>query len=194
MSMSREDQMFEDLLDELNRALAAVDPLIAGIGAAQWSAPTPCAEWTVRDVVTHLVGVNRVHTALLRELPPPARGDNPLGDDPVATYRASVAAMLDAVRLPGALDRTAESVLGNANGAYRLRWRIADLLVHAWDLAQATGQKPNLSDDLVAESLVFVNAELADGARTGRFGPAQPIADDAPAIERLVAFSGRPVS
>jgi len=186
--------MSEDLLDELNRALAAVDPLIAGIGAAQWSASTPCTEWTVRDVVTHLVGVNRVHTAFLLEQPSPVRGENPLGDDPVATYRASVAALLDAVRLPGALDRTVESRLGNATGADRLRWRIADLLVHAWDMTEATGQQLDLPDDLAERSLVFAKAALVEGARVGRFAPAQQVADDAPAIERLVAFSGRSVS
>jgi uncharacterized protein (TIGR03086 family) len=187
--------MSADLPEEpLHRAVAAVDPLIAGIGDAQWSAPTPCTEWTVRDVVTHLVGTNRVLIASLREQPPPTRGANTLGDDPVATYRASMAALVDAVRLPGALDRTFESRLGSATGAYRLRWRVADLLAHAWDIAQATGQRLDLPEDLVEEVLAFVESELADGDRSGRFGPAQPVSDDAPAIERFVAFSGRKVS
>jgi uncharacterized protein (TIGR03086 family) len=185
--------MSAELLDELNRSLAAVDPLIAGISDAQWSASTPCTEWNVRDVVTHLVGTNRVVTAFLREQPPPVRGADPLGDDPVAAYRASVAALLDAVRLPGVLDRTVESSLGTATGADRLRWRIADLLVHAWDMTEATGQQLDLPADLVEKSLVFAKAELADGARVGRFAPAQQVADDAPVIERLVAFSGRSV-
>ncbi len=185
--------MFEDLPAALDRALAAVDPLIAGIDDAQWSAPTPCTEWTVRDIVTHLVGVNRVFTAAMRDEPPPTRGANPLGDDPVGTYRSSGAALRDAVALPGVLDRTYESPLGTLTGAMRIRWRIADLLTHAWDIATATGQPLHLPDDLVDEVLAFVTVALADQARDGRFAPPQPVADDAPVIDRLAAFAGRSV-
>ena len=35
---------------------------------------------------------------------------------------------------------------------------------------------------------------LTEQARRGRFGPAQSVADQAPPIERLAAFLGRPVN
>jgi uncharacterized protein (TIGR03086 family) len=178
----------------LNRALAAVDPLIAGIADTQWSAPTPCTEWTVRDVVAHLVGVNRMITASLRDQPPPTRGDDLLGDDPLGAYRSSATALRDAIQLPGALDRTSQGPMGPANGAERLKWRTADLLGHGWDIAKATGQPLDLPADLVEESLAFLKKELGDASRGARFGPPQPVAADAPAIDRLVAFSGRPLS
>jgi hypothetical protein len=57
----------------------------------------------------------------------------------------------------------------------------------------ATGQPVELPDDVVEQSLMFVRTQLTDDARPGRFGAAQPVADNAPAIERLVAFLGRPV-
>jgi hypothetical protein len=50
-----------------------------------------------------------------------------------------------------------------------------------------------LPEDLAEQALVFSRAQMATVSRTGRFGPAQPVADDAPAIDRLVAFLGRPV-
>ena len=186
--------MSEDLPATLDRALAAVDPLIAGIDDAQWSAPTPCTEWTVRDILTHLVAVNSGITAALCDEPPPTRDATPLGDDPVGTYRSSGAALRDAVALPGVLDRIYEGPLGTTTGAVRIKWRIADLLTHAWDIATATGQPLRLPDDLVDEVLAFVTVALADQARGGRFGPPQPVADDAPVIDRLVAFAGRSVS
>jgi uncharacterized protein (TIGR03086 family) len=68
--------------------------------------------------------------------------------------------------------------------------RITDLLAHGWDLAQATDQP----DDLAEQALAFVRIQLATQPRTGRFQLAQPVADDAPPIDRLVAFLGRAVS
>src|SRR5579875_1098137 len=47
-----------DLLASLDRALAAVERMIVGVGAHQWSHPTPCTEWDVRQVVDHLISGN----------------------------------------------------------------------------------------------------------------------------------------
>jgi uncharacterized protein (TIGR03086 family) len=98
-----------------------------------------------------------------------------------------------AAALPGILERSQATPLGVATGAERLRWRIADLLVHGWDLGQATGTRAELPDDLVEQALTFVRAELPGQPRVGRFGDPQPISDNAPAIDRLAAFTGRPV-
>jgi uncharacterized protein (TIGR03086 family) len=70
---------------------------------------------------------------------------------------------------------------------------MADLLTHGWDLARAIGQPVELPGDLVEQALAFAQVQLADVPRTGRFDQAQPVADDAPAIDRLAALLGRPV-
>jgi hypothetical protein len=49
----------------------------------------PCTDWTVRDVVSHVVSLNLVFVALLRDRPLPERGVDNLGDDPLAAYRDS---------------------------------------------------------------------------------------------------------
>jgi uncharacterized protein (TIGR03086 family) len=154
----------------------------------------PCTDWTVRELVTHLVGVNRVMVALLNDQAPPKRGADPLGDDPAGAYRDSGMAVRTAFEQPGILERTNHSPLGSATGAERLHWRIADLLAHGWDLAQATDQPVELPDDLAEQALAFARTQLSTMPRTGRFDPAQTVADDAPAIDRLAAFLGRPVS
>lgn len=71
--------------------------------------------------------------------------------------------------------------MGLAAGAERLQWRIADLLVHGWDLVQATGVAVELPGDLVEQALTFGRAQLPSQPRTGRFADPQPIRDDAPA-------------
>lgn len=180
-------------LEQLARAQDAVGRLIAGIRDDQWSAPTPCTEWTVRDVVIHLVGINQYFTAILLDQAPPERGADPLGDDPVAAYREAAAALLAAFDQPGVMARSFEGPLGTATGADRLHIRIADLLAHGWDLAQATGQPADLPTDLVEQALAFGRVQFTTMPRTGRFAEPTTVPDDAPALDRLVAFLGRTV-
>ncbi|MGH3936463.1 MAG: TIGR03086 family metal-binding protein [Pseudonocardiaceae bacterium] len=181
-------------VEQLTRALSAVDHLIVGIRDDQWSAPTPCTDWTVHDLVNHLVGVNLVFAALLRGQTPPELGADHLGDNPAGAYRDSGVAAQAAFDQPGVLERTYQGPRGAASGAERLHVRIVDLLAHGWDLARATGQPAELPEELAEQALAFSQTQLATMPRTGRFGPAQTVADDAPAIDRLVAFLGRPVS
>lgn len=180
-------------VEQLTRALSAVGDLIAGIGHDQWEAPTPCTDWTVHDLVNHLVGVNRVFAALLRDqVPPELRADH-LGDDPAAAYRDTGAAVRAGFEAPGALERTYHGPLGAIPGSAWLQVRITDLLAHGWDLARATGQPAELPEDLAEQALAASQAWLSTASRAGRFGPVQPVADDAPAIDRLAAFLGRPI-
>jgi uncharacterized protein (TIGR03086 family) len=181
------------IVDDLRRASAAVSDLIDGIAADQWTAPTPCVQWNVRDLVSHLVGLNLVFVAMLEGSPMPDRGADRLGADPAGAYRRSAAALQAAAGLPGVLERSQTTPLGVATGAERLRWRIADLLVHGWDLGQATGVGAELPDDLVEQALTFVRAQLPSQPRTGRFDDPQPVSNDAPVMDQLAAFTGRPV-
>lgn len=167
--------------------------LIDRIAADQWTAPTPCTEWSVRDLVGHLVGMNLVFVAMFEESPMPERGVDRLGADPAGAYRRSAAALQTAAARPGVLERTRSTAVGTATGVERLQWRIADLLTHGWDLVQATGVEADLPDDLAEQALTFARAQLTTQPRTGRFADPQRIRDNAPAIDRLAALTGRPV-
>jgi uncharacterized protein (TIGR03086 family) len=193
--IERSDAERAPLVDQLGRAFDAVAGLISNIRADQWPAPTPCTDWTVRQVVNHLIGMNRVFAALLADQPPPPRpSPDHVEDDPVGAYRDSAAALRAAFGGPGVLERAYLGPLGTATGAERLQIRLYDLLAHGWDLAQATDQPADLPDDLAEQSLAFVRTQLTEQSRAGRFGRAQIVAEQAPAVERLVAFLGRPVN
>ena len=181
------------VLDGLARSSAALGDLIDRIVVDQWTAPTPCTEWTVRDVVNHLAGMNLVFVAMFENSPMPERGAEPFGADPAEAYRRAAVALQTAAARPGILERTRVTPLGVATGTERLQWRIADLLTHGWDLVQATGVRAELPDDLAEQALTFVRAQLPSQPRSGRFADPQPIPDSAPAIERLAAFTGRPI-
>jgi uncharacterized protein (TIGR03086 family) len=181
-----------DLHDQLARSVAAVGEVISKIQPEQWTAPTPCTSWTVRQVVVHLIGMNRVFTAMLADQPPP-RPERDVPDDELdQAYRESTTALQAAFRQPGALDRTYRSPLGAATGTQRLQIRLYDLLAHGWDLARATGQPVHLPQGAPEHALAFARSQLTDDARPGRFASEQMIPPQASAPDRLAAFLGRP--
>jgi uncharacterized protein (TIGR03083 family) len=75
--VDRSDADHASEVDQLARAIAAVEDLIASIRPEQWSAPTPCSEWTVRQLVAHLIGMNRAFVALLDDEPMPRPAASP---------------------------------------------------------------------------------------------------------------------
>ncbi len=181
------------VLDGLARACRATGDQIDRLTGEQWTAPTPCTDWSVRDVVAHLVGMNLVLVAMFEQGPLPERGVDRLGADPAGAFRRSAAALQAAAARPGVMERSQQTPAGVATGEYRVRWRIADLLAHGWDLARATGVSYDPPGDLVEDALRFVLDELPGQSRAGRFGDPQPVADDAPVVDRLAAFTGRAV-
>lgn len=185
----------ERLLAHLHCAWDAVGELIVGVHADQWSLPTPCADWTVRQLVDHLIGGNRVFKAILTDEPLPRRPSaDHVEPDPAGAYRRSAAELQSVFEAPGVLDRDFMGPLGSATGAERLQIRLYDLIAHGWDLAQATKQTFDLPDDIATASLVFARSQIDDQMRPGRFAPAQHVEETAPAILRLAGFLGRPVA
>lgn len=189
--------------DRLARALDAAGAVIDAIGNDQWSNPTPCPEWNVRALLNHVVGGNRLFVRVLsgEQMPPPEtlaklRGADQLGEDPPAAFRESGEALMEAFRRPGALDGVYQVPAGRVPGVVALHLRVTELLVHGWDLARATGQPARLPEDLAEEELAFARGVNAPSVpRTGHpFGPVPKISDDAPVIDRLAAYLGRPVT
>jgi uncharacterized protein (TIGR03086 family) len=182
-------------LDRLARSFAAVGELIDGVQPAQWSAATQCMGWTVHRLVEHLIGKNLVFTAVLAEKPVPQRAAGLPSEQLAPAYHESSAVLLDAFGRPGVLHRSYEGPLGRATGGERLQIRMYDLLAHGWDLAQALGRSAELPEDAAEHSLAFARADgRAVRPGGGCFGPERPVAEDAPAIVRLVAFLGREVA
>jgi uncharacterized protein (TIGR03086 family) len=100
----------------------------------------------------------------------------------------------DAFVRPGVLERSYPGPFGKGTGAEILQIRLADLLTHGWDLAQATAIPANLPEEVTEQALAFIRIQLANQPRAPRFADPQPIDDSAPAIEQLAAFTGRHVS
>ena len=96
-------------LEALDTAAAAYESRLLAVRPDQWGLPTPCEQWTVKDLADHVLGGNRFSLPLLTggsaaEAIGVARSGDFSGD-PVESYRQSVAAQHEAFAAPGALPR-----------------------------------------------------------------------------------------
>ena len=176
--------------DQLAHVMAFTGDLIDGIRPDKWAAATPCAAWTVRELVNHLVAGNLVFIAILGNQQVPDRTADHLGDDPPAAYRSSAGSLLAAFAQPGVANRIYQAPIGPAPGAALLHIRITEALVHGWDIAQATSRHAEFPAEVAEQELAISRRMLGGVPRNGRFGPALDLPADAPAIDRLAAFLG----
>jgi uncharacterized protein (TIGR03086 family) len=177
----------------LSRAIPVAQRVVDGIRPEQLAAPTPCPEWDVRTLLNHLTVFHRMATAAATGDAMPGWSDDLLGDDPPSAFAAAARDAGAALASPGALDRTYPLPWGETPGESVGRMLLADTVIHAWDLAKATGQPTALDPDLCEQVLAWGRSVMRPEYRTPEagFGPEVPVPPDAPACARLAAFYGR---
>jgi uncharacterized protein (TIGR03086 family) len=187
-------------LDQLAAAAAEADRLVAAVRPDEWPAPTPCADWDARALVTHVTtGTEQLAAALASALAPPAappaapavaEGDD--GRDLAAAHRASVEALLAAASAPGALEATVTIPFGTVPALMALHLRVIEFLVHGWDLGRATGRPTAFPAPLAELELAVSRAALAQLPPDRRpFAPSRPAPADGPPLDQLAALLGR---
>jgi uncharacterized protein (TIGR03086 family) len=177
-----------DLVDSLEQTFTHAEVVIANVRPTQLDDRTPCDEWTVRDLLEHMIGVVAGLGAVAAGQP---RSEFVLAADPAAQFDAAAASALAAWRAPGVMERVVEAGPGPMPGHVLASINLLDTATHTWDLATATGQPAELpqavADSAMEASLRVVTPEL----RQGRFGPELPAPAGASSTQRLVAFLGR---
>jgi uncharacterized protein (TIGR03086 family) len=184
--------MADTVINDLDAAFARAAALIAAVPADRYDAPTPCPEMDVRALMNHMVAGNLMFakTARGEDLDVSVFGEDHLGDDAAAAYRASAATALDAWQRPGVMDETLG--FGGMPGQVVVRLHVTEELVHGWDLARSTGQDATIDAAAGERALAAMQQVPTQMLRSGAgFGAEVPVADDAPAGARLVAFLGR---
>lgn len=181
-----------DATTALQQTGPLVTELIDGLTPEDREVSTPCEEWTVHDLIGHMCEGGHMIAGGLQGQAPPDESADFLADGPAAGWAATVAA-LQAVATPDILEASHQMPFGEVPGEVALSVITADQVVHAWDLARATGQDLDIDDDLAEWALqtwqVVVPAEGRDEGRG--FAAVVPVADDAPATDRLVGYTGR---
>ena len=172
--------------------------LVAGVGSEQWYDETPCSEWDVRTLVHHLLYEQRWVPPLFEGLTIEQVGDRFDGDlmgDDASAWPGLLASSIEeahaAVAQIGALGRTVCLSFGDVSGQEYVMQLTADLAIHAWDLARATGQDDTLAPGAVALLLPWseANADLLAGS--GMFGSRIDVGRGAQDDVRLLGLLGR---
>ena len=164
----------------LSRAIDQAGDVLASIHPDEWDLPTPCGDWSVRQLAAHLA-VAPEH--FLQQ----ARGEEV---DWVAEPEVADGQWASHFRNHG------DDLLHHWHDqpddqAAQADWQSAELGVHTWDLVRALGRQQRLDDEVAERGLAFMQQGLTDDNRGGAFGPEVEVGADASAYDRLAAFAGR---
>ena len=171
-----------DAAETYRRRAEAFAALIEGTPAERWSSPSPCAGWTARDIVAHVVDYSAQVLGEKAGVPAPAFYDF---GDPGAAFRA----------MRSVLVRVLEDEATPPKVVSYLHWSLSfDLPQHGWDLAVATGQDPTMDPEeveLLWGSLTGDPRNWEWQRANGWYGAPVPVPEDAPLQDRVLGLLGR---
>ncbi|MFE4459008.1 TIGR03086 family metal-binding protein [Nocardia tengchongensis] len=180
------------------RAVRTSIDVVASLTPADLDAPSPCAGWTLRDLLEHMIVQHYGFAAAARGEDDLSRWKpQPLGEDPIGEYRAAAEHVLATFAVPGVLERQfplpeiRDGIV--IPGALAVSFHFIDYVVHAWDVARALGQTVAFDDDLLSAALPVAEAVPRGAERE------QPGASFAPelavpqtvGLDRILAVLGR---
>jgi uncharacterized protein (TIGR03086 family) len=185
--------MNDDIVAFVDRAVAAVEPLVAAVSAADHVRSTPCEDFDLGTLVAHLIGGLRGFADVGDGKPLRFDADPDLTTERASEeYRKAADRLVAAFRRPGMLERSFAMPWGDTTGAQLMGFELIELVVHGWDIGRSRGRAIPFDDDLVEATLIGARQWVDDSTRTPQlFGPEVPVPADAPVLDRLVGFLGR---
>ena len=178
------------------RAMAQTETVVAAVAPGQLTLPTPCAEYDVRALLSHIVG-GLTRIAVVGEggdgLAVVPRADGVPDDGWLAAYRAATARARAAWADDTRLDAMVEVPWGKVPGRIALSGYVQEILTHGWDLAKATGQPTELDPELATWVLAVAQRILPPEPRGGEipFDSPVPAPPGAGPYTQLAAWLGR---
>ncbi|MFE6163809.1 TIGR03086 family metal-binding protein [Streptomyces sp. NPDC056486] len=168
---------------------------------ADWERPSPCADWTLRDLVAHMTAQHHGFAAA-------ARGsgadrtywiEQDLGSDPFKIYEESVRHVLAAFAEEaeeGVMERgfTLPEIGGTFTGRIAVGFHFLDYVVHSWDVATTIGVDIDLPLPVIEAALEIARRVPKDPERRGpgaAFAPVLPTPEHASPLEEMLALLGR---
>ena len=187
-----------DEVATMHGVLVETTRVVDNIQPEQLDNPSPCAGWTVRDVLNHITGGAIMFGLCVRDgaVPDEQLGEiltaDHLGDDYRGSWARAAADAEAAFAIPGAVDRIVKLPFGEMPAGMALNIAIFDVTTHAWDLAKATGQSTDLDPEVCASAYQVAQVMLSDDWRAaGMFGQPVTVSEAAPMGDRLAALAGR---
>jgi uncharacterized protein (TIGR03086 family) len=176
-----------DELGGAENALSALQHVLHPIAVDELPKPTPCPEYDVGRLTNHLVDDMALFADAVGTKLPERDTDDSVERQIIGAARP----LLDAWHRRG-LDGTVTLASYELPARAAVGYLVLEFLVHAWDYATATGHQMDVADSLADYALGLARQLIAPPARA-ELGFADPVAvsDDAPALDRLIAFTGR---
>lgn len=182
-------------MELIGAASAEFERVVRQLPASSWDRPTP-SDVSVRELVEHVVVGNRLTALLLTgvgrdEARAMLSGDQ-LGDDPVAAVVDSARHQAEAFAAASP-EQSVPGPNGDIPAAAFLRFRLVDLVLHAWDLLRGAQLDETLDPLLVDRLLTLVKPHLDDMLAYGAYGegPSGTSPPEGPAQLRLLDWFGR---
>ena len=167
-------------------ALAVIQPILRGLTSEDRPKATPCTEFTCHELAEHLFGsLTGLGAMAGATVVNPEEGSL---ENRVSVMAAQVIDAWRTVDLDGTVPGPGGSQMPASIGAVILP---IELVLHGWDLAQASGQRIHISDELVEYVRGMAETVVPDGRGRGAFAAEVTLADDATAVDRLAAYTGR---
>ncbi len=179
------------------RALDGFEAVVAGVPPGRWDLPTPCEGWCAADIAGHvIIALRTIQSNAIGSTVAVGAADlrSAAGPDPLETWRGARADMMAALD-DAALVRMVELPWGSAMPLREFVERYPlEILVHTWDLAQATGQAVQADPDVVRDALDTARQFAPAGRAAGMIGPERAVSEHADDLTRLLALFGRSVT
>lgn len=181
--------------DLLRVVLDDLATVVDGVKEEQAHDPTPCTAYDVAQLRQHVLGWLTVFAGGFAAPDGQAAADIEGYEVPADAASAvrTAAEELDLAVRGGATTRPLRLGDSALPGDMALSMILWEYQVHGWDLARATGQPWSPPVEAAEESLGFAPAMLTEEYQgEGKaFAPRVQVPDDAPALDRLLALSGR---
>ncbi len=175
-------------------AVGYMRPILAGIQPPQLTAATPCSDWNVQQLISHNLKVAQmVHSMLTggSGVDPFDVGGPLPPEGAVEAFAAASASVLEAIKAPGMAEKIIETPFGEMPGAQFMMIPFADVLIHKWDLAKATGQDTSLDAGLSEACFGVMQIGTEMWREQGFFGPEITVPISASIQDKLLGISGR---
>ncbi|MFE9437521.1 TIGR03086 family metal-binding protein [Streptomyces sp. NPDC006602] len=171
--------------------------LAEGVTDEQLTAPTPCPDLAVRNLLGHLIGLAAAFRDAGRKdlgvttdtRPDAARPD--IGPGWREELPKVLDELADAWRDPAAWTGMTRAGGVDLPGAVAAAVAVDELVIHGWDLARSTGQPYAPDPAALQASYDFLLACVDDPGRGDIFGPIVPGPAEASLLDRAVGLSGR---
>jgi uncharacterized protein (TIGR03086 family) len=194
--LATENRPVSEIAERYRRRADSFARTVAAAAPGEWSNQSPCADWTARDVVGHVVDM---HSVMLRPLGRAPDQRRSVERDPLGAFRSARGELEAVLADPELAAIETDTPMGRMTVQQHIdAVASADMVIHRWDLARATGQDATIDPEEVAR-LWPEAQQIGDEMRTpGAFGPGivvygpeVAVPADAPLQDRLLGLLGR---